>query len=121
MNAKKEIVEYCEYNDTLIKQLEKEIENNKKHAQQFITGIVKAQVQIEEQDNISLEKTDVSNTDISNDNIINDNLNINNTTSSTLSISSVKQLKEQCKSLGIKGYSNKKKDELIKLISEYDK
>jgi type I restriction enzyme S subunit len=40
-----EIVEYCEYNDTLIKQLEKEIENNKKQAQQFITGIVKAQVQ----------------------------------------------------------------------------
>ena len=121
LERQKEIVEYCEYNDTLIKQLEKEIENNKKHAQQFITGIVKAQVQIEEQDNISLEKTDVSNTDISNDNIINDNLNINNTTSSTLSISSVKQLKEQCKSLGIKGYSNKKKDELIKLISEYDK
>ena len=43
----KEIVEYCEYNDTLIKQLEKEIENNKKQAQQFITGIVKAQVQNE--------------------------------------------------------------------------
>ena len=41
----KEIVEYCEYNDTLIKQLEKEIENNKKQAQQFITNIVKAQVQ----------------------------------------------------------------------------
>ena len=35
----KEIVEYCEYNDTLIKQLEKEIENNKKQAEQFITGI----------------------------------------------------------------------------------
>ena len=46
-----EIVEYCEFNDTLIKQLEKEIENNKKQAQQFITGIVKAQVKkdVEEQ------------------------------------------------------------------------
>jgi type I restriction-modification system DNA methylase subunit len=44
-----EIVEYCEYNDTLIKQLEKEIENNKKQAQQFITGIVKAQVKTKEQ------------------------------------------------------------------------
>ncbi len=32
----KEIVEYCEQNDALIKQLEKEIENNKKHANQFI-------------------------------------------------------------------------------------
>ena len=48
-----EIVEYCEYNDTLIKQLEKEIENNKKQAQQFITGIVKAQVQTEEQSDTS--------------------------------------------------------------------
>ena len=44
LDKQKEIVEYCEYNDTLIKQLEKEIENNKKQAQQFITGIVKAQV-----------------------------------------------------------------------------
>jgi restriction endonuclease S subunit len=50
LERQKEIVEYCEYNDALIKQLEKEIENNKKQAQQFITGIVKAQVQTEEQD-----------------------------------------------------------------------
>ena len=48
LERQNEIVEYCEYNDTLIKQLEKEIENNKKQAQQFITGIVKAQVQTEE-------------------------------------------------------------------------
>lgn len=48
LERQKEIVEYCEYNDTLIKQLEKEIENNKKQAQLFITGIVKAQVQTEE-------------------------------------------------------------------------
>jgi len=47
LERQKEIVEYCEYNDTLIKQLEKEIENNKKQAQQFITGIVKAQIQHE--------------------------------------------------------------------------
>jgi len=50
LERQKEIVEYCEYNDTLIKQLEKEIENNKKQSQQFITGIVKAPVQTEEQD-----------------------------------------------------------------------
>ena len=49
LECQKEIVEYCEYNDTLIKQLEKEIENNKKQAQQFITGIVKAQIQTEEE------------------------------------------------------------------------
>jgi type I restriction-modification system DNA methylase subunit len=44
LERQKEIVEYCEYNDRLVKQLEKEIENNKKQAQQFIIGIVKAQV-----------------------------------------------------------------------------
>ena len=51
LERQKEIVEYCEYNDTLIKQLEKEIENNKKQTQQFISGIVKAQVKedVEEQ------------------------------------------------------------------------
>jgi len=48
LERQKEIVEYCEYNDILIKQLEKEIENNKKQAQQFISGIVKKQVQKEE-------------------------------------------------------------------------
>ena len=58
LERQKEIVEYCEYNDTLIKQLEKEIENNKKQAQQFITGIVKSQVQTEEQDNTSSLNTE---------------------------------------------------------------
>ena len=48
LERQKEIVEYCGYNDTLIKQLEKEIENNKKHARQFITSVVKAQVLTEE-------------------------------------------------------------------------
>jgi type I restriction enzyme S subunit len=37
----KEIVDYCEFNDTLIQQLEKEIEQNKKQANLFISGIVK--------------------------------------------------------------------------------
>lgn len=58
LERQKEIVEYCEYNDTLIKQLEKEIENNKKQAQQFITGIVKAQVQTEEQSDTSSVNTE---------------------------------------------------------------
>ena len=44
LERQKEIVEYCEYNDKLIKNLEKEIENNKKQAQQFIRGIIKTQV-----------------------------------------------------------------------------
>jgi type I restriction-modification system DNA methylase subunit/restriction endonuclease S subunit len=58
LERQKEIVEYCEYNDTLIKQLEKEIENNKKQAQQFITGIVKTQFQTEEQDDTNSVNTD---------------------------------------------------------------
>ena len=57
IERQKEIVEYCEYNDTLIKQLETEIENNKKQAQQFITGIVKTQVQTEEHDDTSSVNT----------------------------------------------------------------
>uniref|UniRef100_A0A6C0BQZ7 site-specific DNA-methyltransferase (adenine-specific) n=1 Tax=viral metagenome TaxID=1070528 RepID=A0A6C0BQZ7_9ZZZZ len=44
LKHQKDIVEYCEYNYTLIKQIEKEIENNKKQAQQFITCILKEQV-----------------------------------------------------------------------------
>jgi type I restriction enzyme M protein len=53
LERQQEIVEYCEYNDTLIKQLKKEIENNKKQAQLFITGIVKAQIKTEEQSDTS--------------------------------------------------------------------
>lgn len=58
LERQKEIVEYCEYNDTLIKQLEKEIENNKKQAQQFITGIVKTE---EHNDTSSVFIDDVQN------------------------------------------------------------
>jgi type I restriction-modification system DNA methylase subunit/restriction endonuclease S subunit len=41
----REIVEYCEYNNTLIKQLEIEIENNKKQAQLFINSIIKTPIE----------------------------------------------------------------------------
>ena len=58
LDRQQEIVEYCKYNDALIKQLEKEIENNKKQAQQFITGIVKAQVQTDEQRDTSSVNTE---------------------------------------------------------------
>jgi len=55
LERQQEIVKYCEYNDTLIKQLEKEIEYNKNQAKQFIIDIVKTQVK-EEVD----EKTETS-------------------------------------------------------------
>ena len=45
LERQKQIVEFCEQKDTLIKQLEKEIENNKQIAQEFITNIVKAKIQ----------------------------------------------------------------------------
>ncbi len=48
LEKQKEIVEYCEHNDIIIKQLEKEIENNKIQAQQFINSIVKSQNLINE-------------------------------------------------------------------------
>lgn len=41
LERQQEIVEYCEYNDKLIKQLEKEIENNKNQAKLFINSIGK--------------------------------------------------------------------------------
>ena len=50
-----EIVEYCECNDMLIEQLEREIENDKKQAQLFITSIVKTQLQV-----VSEEQYDTS-------------------------------------------------------------
>ena len=71
LERQKEIVEYCEYNNTLIKQLEKEIENNKKQAQQFITGIVKAQVKEDVE-----EQTETSSIDIETNEVIQDTLPI---------------------------------------------
>jgi type I restriction enzyme S subunit len=46
LERQQEIVAYCEANDALIQQLEMDIVNNKKEAQQFIDGIVKSQLQI---------------------------------------------------------------------------
>ena len=60
LERQQEIVEYCEYNDKLIKQLEKEIENNKNQAKLFINSIVKKQVKedIEEQTETSSVNTE---------------------------------------------------------------
>ena len=50
LERQQKIVDYCECNDILVKQLENEIENNKRVAQQFIKGIVKTQVQTDEKE-----------------------------------------------------------------------
>jgi type I restriction-modification system DNA methylase subunit/restriction endonuclease S subunit len=47
LERQKEIIKYCENNDKLIKKLEKEIENNKKQAQEFITNIIKSNLKEE--------------------------------------------------------------------------
>jgi hypothetical protein len=44
---------------------------------------------------------------------------IKSVTSSKKSLT-VNELKEQCKSLGIKGYSKKKKDDLIEMINKHN-
>lgn len=50
-----EIVSYCESNDALIRQLEIEIENNKKEAQYFLKNSVRIQAQEEEDEQSSEE------------------------------------------------------------------
>ena len=49
LEKQKEIVAYCDANNNLIKQLENEIEHNKNLAQQFIKGIVKNVLEVEEE------------------------------------------------------------------------
>jgi type I restriction-modification system DNA methylase subunit/restriction endonuclease S subunit len=58
LEHQKEIVEYCEFNNNLIKQLEQEIENNKNLSKQFITNIVKPN---EEKPKNKLNKTNIIN------------------------------------------------------------
>ena len=41
IERQREIIEYCENKDNINKQLEKEIENNKKQASQFMATIIK--------------------------------------------------------------------------------
>lgn len=50
LEKQKEIVTQCEFNDNLIKQLEEEIENNKKQAQEFIMNVLTKKEEPELQD-----------------------------------------------------------------------
>ena len=45
LKRQKEIVEYCEANDALIKQLEKDIENNKKQGEEFLREILQSHLE----------------------------------------------------------------------------
>jgi len=72
-----------------------------------------------------LSKDAIKNQEILNENTyeiedIKEDIKDDETTSTKSSKSqTIQQLKEQCKSLGIKGYSNKKKNELIELIKNH--
>jgi L-lactate utilization protein LutB len=50
---------------------------------------------------------------------IKDNIKEENEETPSTKSQTVEELKEQCKSMGIKGYSKKKKDELIELIKNH--
>jgi len=68
-----------------------------------------------------LSKTAIKNQEILNEPTINEIINEEKEDDETKSNKSltIDELKEQCKSLGIKGYSKKKKDELIEIIKNH--
>jgi hypothetical protein len=59
IERQKEIVEYCEFNDRLIQLLEKEIEQNKKQSNLFISGIVKTAGVVAHVENELVETTPI--------------------------------------------------------------
>ena len=115
LERQKEIVEYCEYNDTLIKQLEKEIENNKRFAQQFITGIVKSQELYTSSDNTqTIQDKSVDDLQENNTNDVIEPEQIDTIDYTKMKLDELKQL---CRDRKIKGFSGKKKEELINMLS----
>jgi type I restriction enzyme S subunit len=126
LEKQKEIVKYCEHNDNLIKQLETEIENNKKQAKEFldmilnistndisITHSIDDEKSLDEQ--IEEHKSNTSSIQQSTD------TTSNHSTKSTRSIGLLPDtiLKDMCKERNIKGMSNKKKPILAKTLLDY--
>ena len=54
LEKQNEIVEYCKYNDELIKLLEKEIENNNKQAKIFVSGVDNVEEEEEDEEVVEL-------------------------------------------------------------------
>lgn len=61
LNVQNKFIKYCEFNDTLIKQLEKDIENNKTQAQEFLSCVLKTKISTEEQDYTNTVNDETSN------------------------------------------------------------
>jgi type I restriction-modification system DNA methylase subunit/restriction endonuclease S subunit len=114
LERQQEIVEYCEKNDAIIKQLEQEIESNKKLAEQFMLSVLQNTAVSNDDDTELMDKVD---DDENQDNTQQPEKKVSNETSSSCKIT-VAQLRDQCKSLGIKGYSNKNKETLLKMIEQ---
>ena len=100
----KEIKELNETYNNYLTELSKEAIKN-----QEILNITSNDIQEEPKEEIQEEKEEPKEEEIQEETI-----SIKSNKSQT-----IEQLKEQCKSLGIKGYSKKKKDELIELIKNH--
>jgi len=66
LERQEEIVKYCESNDNLIRELEKDIEENKKQAQLFMSNVIKSNVLTGDND-INDSDNDIDNEDNGNE------------------------------------------------------
>lgn len=109
LERQKEIVEYCEYNDLLIKQLEKEIENNKTQARLFLEQVIKTKHQ---------EDDDEETVILSDEDLIDYNLEENKERDleRELNNKTELELKQKCVDLQIRYTTSATKSELINLI-----
>jgi type I restriction-modification system DNA methylase subunit len=77
IEKQQEIIKYCDYNNILIKQLEKEIENNKILALQFISNIIKINL-INNEILINEDELDLIDNDMDSEHDIQNIINYNN-------------------------------------------
>jgi type I restriction-modification system DNA methylase subunit/restriction endonuclease S subunit len=102
LSVQKEIVEYCEKNDKMISDLEKEMEMNKAMASQFLKQALSYKDDEDENEN---EKEENNPSQPSTNKL------------DELQKMTLTELKEMAKTKGIKGFSKMKKDELIDKIT----
>ena len=100
-----------------VEELQKEIKELDETYNNYLKELSKAAIKNQEILNENTYEIEYKNDEIED---IEPQIKDDETASTKSSISqTIQQLKEQCKSLGIKGYSNKKKNELIELIKNH--